>query len=276
MIERTAEELFDIAFEGREKPNRQDLLLKDEMPTYLLKTVDISKFNVTNPRGHSITNCTVSFPSNNSQFLKPLIEFDVREPIENCHFYFFRVPNKGSKVKFAIKGRDHKAVLFSNRHYRMNLYVRLVHHDCYLTVGDAVHIGGGTVALDNSSLLIGAGALWSDGVLIQGTDSHGIVDLDSMKIINDGHKQIVLQRRVWLGRQCKVMKNVTIGEGSIVATGALVTKDFPKACAVGGVPAKVVKERVTWSRKQEVIADWEMDEYQRIRGELDAPSARHG
>lgn len=273
MIERTADDLFKIAFKGRSKPDRHHLLIKDEMPTSLFKTVDISKFEVVNKAGHAVKNCTVSFPSGYAHILKPLATFEVLEPIENCHFYFFRIPHKASKLKFAIKGRDHKAVFFSNVHFRMNIYVRLVHHDCYLTVGDAVHIGGGTIALDNSSLFVGAGALWSDGILIQGTDSHGIVDLDTMEIVNAKHKKITLQRRVWLGRQSKVMKGVTIEEGSVVATGAIVTKDMPKACAIAGVPAKVVKRRVTWSRKQEEIAEWEMEEYRRIRDELDAELA---
>ena len=42
------------------------------------------------------------------------------------------------------------------------------------------------------------------------------------------------------------MKGVTIGEGYIVAVGAVVTKDVPPHSIVAGVPAKVIKENVTW------------------------------
>lgn len=48
---------------------------------------------------------------------------------------------------------------------------------------------------------------------------------------------------VWIGNGVKVMKGLTIGNGSIVAAGAVVTKDVPPYAIVGGVPAKVIKYR---------------------------------
>ena len=42
------------------------------------------------------------------------------------------------------------------------------------------------------------------------------------------------------------LKGVTIGEGSIIAAGALVNKDVPPKSLVGGVPARVIKENVEW------------------------------
>ena len=39
---------------------------------------------------------------------------------------------------------------------------------------------------------------------------------------------------------------MTIGEGAIVAAGAVVTKDIPAHCLVGGVPAKILKENINW------------------------------
>jgi acetyltransferase-like isoleucine patch superfamily enzyme len=138
-----------------------------------------------------------------------------------------------------------------------------------LTVGDAVYIGGAILGLDNTSMTVGACGLWSDGILVQGTDSHGIVDIDSMKIINDNPKHITLKRRVWIGRRATIMKNLTIEEGSIVATGALVAKDVPKACIVAGVPAKVVRERVSWTHRQSYISEFDQREILKLRNELD-------
>lgn len=48
---------------------------------------------------------------------------------------------------------------------------------------------------------------------------------------------------VWIGRHAMVMNGVTIGDGAIVAAGAIVTKDIPPYAIAGGIPAKVIKYR---------------------------------
>jgi len=54
-------------------------------------------------------------------------------------------------------------------------------------------------------------------------------------------KPIVINDNVWLGRCAMIMKGVEIGEGSIIAAGAIVTKNVPPNTIVGGNPAKVIK-----------------------------------
>lgn len=52
--------------------------------------------------------------------------------------------------------------------------------------------------------------------------------------------------QVWIATGAMILPNVTIGDGAIVASGAVVTKDVPARCLVAGVPAKVIKENVKW------------------------------
>lgn len=54
---------------------------------------------------------------------------------------------------------------------------------------------------------------------------------------------------VWIGYRAIIPVNVTIGDGAIIAAGAVVTKDVPPYAVVGGVPAKIIKYRFS----QEVI-----------------------
>ena len=53
---------------------------------------------------------------------------------------------------------------------------------------------------------------------------------------------IVIERNVWLGAGATVLHGVTVGEDSVVAAGAVVTRDVPPGTLVAGVPARVVRE----------------------------------
>jgi acetyltransferase-like isoleucine patch superfamily enzyme len=55
-----------------------------------------------------------------------------------------------------------------------------------------------------------------------------------------GH--IHIKKNVWIGANATILFGVTVGENSIVAAGAVVTKDVPDNVIVGGVPAKVIRE----------------------------------
>lgn len=56
-------------------------------------------------------------------------------------------------------------------------------------------------------------------------------------------KTVTIGDFVWFGSRVTVVGNVNIGEGAIVAAGAVVTKDVPALAIVGGNPAKVIKYR---------------------------------
>jgi acetyltransferase-like isoleucine patch superfamily enzyme len=53
---------------------------------------------------------------------------------------------------------------------------------------------------------------------------------------------VVIKKNAWIAIGVIILPGVTVGEGAIVAAGAVVTKDVPPNTMVGGVPAKVVKE----------------------------------
>ena len=55
-------------------------------------------------------------------------------------------------------------------------------------------------------------------------------------------RPIVVKRNAWLGANVTVLAGVTIGENSIVAAGAVVTKDVPSRMVVAGAPARIIRE----------------------------------
>lgn len=54
--------------------------------------------------------------------------------------------------------------------------------------------------------------------------------------------KIHIKKNVWIGANATILQGVTIGENSVVASGAVVSKDVPDNVVVGGIPAKIIKE----------------------------------
>lgn len=59
----------------------------------------------------------------------------------------------------------------------------------------------------------------------------------------DNKGDIVIGNNVWIGYEAVILAGVTIGDGAIIGTRAVVTKDVPPYTIVGGVPAKSIKKR---------------------------------
>lgn len=115
-------------------------------------------------------------------------------------------------------------------------------------IGDDTTSNGIRIICQESEFITGKDCMFSDNILIQSSDQHGLVDLKTGKIFNLNYKKIELGNHVWLGRKCILMPNIFIGSGSIVGTGAIVTSDIPDKSIAVGIPAKVVKSDVTWCR----------------------------
>lgn len=67
-------------------------------------------------------------------------------------------------------------------------------------------------------------------------------------------KRVEIGNDVWVGTNAVIMGGVKIGDGAIVAAGAVVTKDVPPYAIVGGVPAKVIKYRFDEATIKELLA----------------------
>lgn len=59
----------------------------------------------------------------------------------------------------------------------------------------------------------------------------------------EGKYPIVIGNDVWIGQNAMLMAGICIGDGAVIAAGAVVTKDVPPYTVVGGVPAKEIRKR---------------------------------
>lgn len=121
---------------------------------------------------------------------------------------------------------------------------------CSIIIGDETTIGRATLfAMENGrSIVIGKECMLSHDIYGNTSDSHSIIDLESGLRTNAPH-DIVLEDHVWIGMRAFLSKGITIGSGAIVAAHSVVTKDIPRNVAVGGNPARILKEGVNWDRR---------------------------
>ena len=90
--------------------------------------------------------------------------------------------------------------------------------------------------------------MFSNTIVIRTSDSHPIYNGEGNRI--NPAKSIQIGDHVWIAPNSKVMKGVTIGDGSIIGSDTMVTKDLPSNVLAVGHPAKVVKTDVHWSRER--------------------------
>ena len=106
-----------------------------------------------------------------------------------------------------------------------------------ITLGKNVFLNSGCHFQDQGGIEIGDHTLIGHCVVLT-TLNHDIAPKNRGTVIP---KPIKIGKNVWIGSNVTVLPGVTIGENSVIAAGAVVTKDVPANTVVGGVPAKVIR-----------------------------------
>jgi len=124
----------------------------------------------------------------------------------------------------------------------------IVKQDAYIGSGIGLKIGDRSQIGHNSRIgqqvTIGNDVLMGPDVVIM-ANSHAFEKLDA-PINKQGAltvEPIEIGNDVWIGTRAIILPGVTVGDQAIIAAGAIVTKDVPKAAIVGGNPAKVIRYR---------------------------------
>lgn len=106
-----------------------------------------------------------------------------------------------------------------------------------IRVGRGVFINSGCCFQDQGGIIIGDGALIGHHVVLA-TLNHVLAPSRRQDLLPS---PIEIGRNVWIGANATILPGVKIGDNTVVAAGAVVTKDLPPDVVAAGVPAKVIK-----------------------------------
>jgi acetyltransferase-like isoleucine patch superfamily enzyme len=162
---------------------------------------------------------------------------------------------------------------FSKTSDLVDLSLEIKGNNNSIIIEEGVRIGGGKIVIEenNSRLFIGKkttiesniligltendqlihigeDCMISDNVQIRNGDSHSIIDIENGSRINPS-KSILIGNHVWVGSNTIILKGVEIGDNSIIGIQSVVTKKIAKNSIYAGIPAKKIRDGITWQRE---------------------------
>ncbi|WP_336093991.1 DapH/DapD/GlmU-related protein [Leeuwenhoekiella sp. CH_XMU1409-2] len=154
----------------------------------------------------------------------------------------FPLVQKHSKAKITL-GKD--LILCSKPEKNsigvfQKVIIKAILPNAIIKIGNNVGISGATIS--GSNIHIGDNVLIGSGVLISDSDAHPIhPDLRNQNeyIIS---KPIKIEDDVFIGARSIILKGVTIGRGSVIGAGSVVSKSIPPMSIAAGNPAKVISQ----------------------------------
>ncbi len=124
--------------------------------------------------------------------------------------------------------------LFNPRGVRKCIMQTGTDHAC-IEVGDNTGLSGVTI-VSNERVVIGKNVNIGAETIIGDRDDHH-------EIFGNTDAPVCIEDDVFIGMHCIILKGVTIGEGSIIGAGSVVTKDIPAGVVAAGVPCRVIRNK---------------------------------
>ncbi|MFP2769114.1 acyltransferase [Oceanisphaera sp. KMM 10153] len=125
--------------------------------------------------------------------------------------------------------------------------LEIVGNNCLIQIGKKTDIGGAYLSAkgEGTRLTIGEHCMFSRNINVMTYDGHPIYDVDTREILNHP-RDIHIGNNVWVAANASILKGVTVSDGSIIAFGAVVTKNVEEKTIVAGTPARVIKSNISW------------------------------
>lgn len=121
-------------------------------------------------------------------------------------------------------------------------YIEARKPSAVVRIGEGTWINNGFCCIaEHSSISIGANCLIGANVEVLDSDFHGL-RLDERSMSKpEWAAPVVIEDRVFVGSNVRILKGVRIGMGAVIANSSLVTSDIPPMTVAGGIPAKVLR-----------------------------------
>ena len=147
--------------------------------------------------------------------------------------------------KITLIGNNSEIYIGKNVHGK---YIIVTGDDSKIIISDGCYSNGLNIySFLPSELIIGKDCLFSWDVNIFSHDGHNVWDKKTNKLLNP-KSSLKIGSHCWVGYGCVITKNASLPDNTIVGAGSVVSKKFEKEyTAIGGNPAKIIKENIKWS-----------------------------
>lgn len=155
------------------------------------------------------------------------------------------------KSKIHINGDDNYISIRNTKYSVNSMRISGIKNNNKVLIGENFfstgHLHIEFAQCSNLTLTIGDNCMFGQGVNIMLSDCHSIFDITTKERINKPKRGISIGNKVWLARDVRVLKDVSIGDNTVVSTRSIVNKScFENNVILAGIPAKVVKNNITW------------------------------
>jgi acetyltransferase-like isoleucine patch superfamily enzyme len=155
-------------------------------------------------------------------------------------------------VTFHIIGNRHHIKIGAGCHFNRGGMIWFEDENGLLEIGAGTSIEEAHIAVTEPGrkISIGRDCLLAYDIDIRTGDSHSLLDGSTGRRINAA-EDVIIGDHVWIATHVRILKGVRLEENSVVATGAVVVNpcEVP-GVILGGNPARVIKENITWSKER--------------------------
>lgn len=112
-----------------------------------------------------------------------------------------------------------------------------------IKIADGVAMNATSITARSRTVHIGENNMFAPNCTVVDSDFHTLWPPEG-RICNPGMEQdadVHIGKNCWIGMQSIILKGVTIGDGSVVAAGSVVTRDIPPNILAAGIPARVLR-----------------------------------